>query len=93
MSLVRTIKFHGAIVVNGEEKGVAETSLNLFNDGRRKWADGQITGDPDDLEAAFGAGGFTLRLENGVEIDLIMSRLNGRATSASVKASGAVPGL
>lgn len=95
MAFSSTLKGRGTIVIDGVEYGDAAYQLSVRTD-RHGWksADGTIETDASAIRASFDSNNAAIvRLPNGEEVQLIITRWNSVSNSAEVKASGKVPGM
>jgi len=90
MTVVRSIDRTGALVVNGEPLGEVRVEIDVHFRGNMYDGEGTITGAPDLLRQALGAGKSKVTWPNG-EVEIIIRQLYGMEGVADIVTSGPVP--
>lgn len=94
MAHLGTIEGHGQIIAGGNDLGVVDYSIAVFQSGSMREARGYITGPEKVLIAASMAGGAILQLEGGRTVDVLVSvGASGNSNRAHITVSGPVPGF
>ena len=91
MAYIKTVEFHGSLIVGETEWPESECTLDFFSSDRARWADGTLTASSFAIDEAFGRNFVKFKTIDGDEFDLSLIAIENGVTR--VKSHGKVPGL